>query len=62
MTAPHQCPNCKGKGKIDSPFGELMSNCPSCKGEGIVWTPLSAEEAKDAGVIPGQLDLTYDGE
>lgn len=61
MSAPHRCPICAGTGKIDTPVGKAMAKCRTCKGEGIVWEPGGAQESKD-GVIPGQLDLTYDGE
>lgn len=62
MSAPHRCPICRGSGKIDTPIGVQMAECRTCKGEGIVWEPKGTQESKDDGVIPGQMDLTYDGE
>lgn len=63
MTRPHCCPVCRGTGKASSVI--VGDKCNACKGDGFLWEPQSrqSEEAKrDGGPMPGQLDLTYDGE
>lgn len=42
-----QCPNCKGRGKIDDTLQDLVI-CPTCKGKGII--------SEITGLPPGEIE------